>query len=592
MRTRSTKVAERSGRSRGPWLAIMLSLLAFATVLAAAVYVPGWLSRNAPTRAQPGTVSLEQARLERARSQAALVAAEDTRLLSQLRGMPWASPAYLDKEHGAAAAILTTRRAPYTLESLLLLGAAERIDASTVALINSVLVGPGAKLILDAPGTTLRLTSTPTGFTSLVGWKGSIELIGAPGRPLTLTSWDPATNRPDQQVADGRAYVRVAGSDLQTHFTAISHLGFWSGRTGGLAVTGSESAIGTGSITDTTVHANHYGFFSSDTNGLTIADSTFDGATADGILLHQGSTGTTIRTSTIRGNTGSGVVADRGASEVTLRHVTAERNGTDGIRFDGRPLAERPGAAGASLDGQRGFRVQDSAVRFNAGNGVLVWDADDTVVAGTGVVDNAEGIVVRGATKHAKISTNAVTSSAGAAIAVRDGATDVTVDRNTVASADTGVQVRSASADVQDNTITGARAHGVSFQGAAQGSAARGNTLAGSGPSGVDLARLDAGVAVSVVNNSEDQWQVTMSVSDRLRRLFLDRPLLALWASLLVLPIVASLLGQRRRRQRQPAHPYPDHPALAFDAAPIHATGESIPTVVRFGTSASPPASR
>lgn len=579
MHASTTTTARRSSRSRSPWPAIGLSVLAFAAVLTAAVYLPGWLARGPQTPpAQPGAASLEQVQLAQARSQAALVAAEDARLRAQLSAIPVIGPAYLDREHGVPTLILTARRTPYTLTSLLLEGAAQRIDATTFALTNSVLVGPGARLTLDAPGTTLRMTSTPTGFTSLVGWNGSIELTGAPGRPLTLTGWDPATSRPDQQVTDGRAYLRVAGSDLQTDFAALSHLGFWSGRTGGLAVTGSESAASTGSITNTAVRANHYGLFSSDSDGLTITNSAFDDATADGILLHKGSAGTTIRTSAARGNAGSGIVTDRGASAVTLRQVTAEGNGHDGIRFDGRPLADQPGPSGASLDGQRGFHVQDSTARFNRGNGVLVWDADDTVVAGMLVVTNAEGIVVRGAVNRARISANTVTSSAGTAIAVRDGATGVTVDHNTVASADTGVQVRAASAHVHDNTVIGARIHGMSFQGAAQGSAAHGNTLAGSGPSGVDLARLDTGVAVSVSNNSVDQWQVTMSMSDRLRRLFLDRPLLAVWTLLLVAPIVASLLSRRHRRHRRLAQPYPDHPASR------HATNESTPTVARFDT--------
>ncbi|MGH3872934.1 MAG: right-handed parallel beta-helix repeat-containing protein [Pseudonocardiaceae bacterium] len=572
---------------RGPWLAIALSLLAFAAVLAAAVYVPGWLVRNAPARsALPGMIDLGQAQLEQARSQATLVAAEDTRLLSQLRDIPWTSPAYRDETHGAPAVILTARSASYTLESLLQLGAARRVDASTIDVITPVVVGPGARLSLNAAGTTLRLTSTPTGFTSLVGWKGSLELTGAPGSPLTVISWDPATSGPDQQVTDGRAYLRVAGSDLQSHFVTFSHLGFWSGRTGGLAITGNESAAGTGSITDTTVHAGHYGLFSSDTRGLTIADSTFAGAAADGILLHQGSTGATIRTSVIRGNAGSGVVVDDGSAAVTMRHLTAEHNRGDGIRLDGRPLAERPGAAGASLDGQRGFRVEDSTVRSNAGNGVLVWDADETVVTNTGLVHNTEGIVVRGAVHRAQISANTVTFSDGAAIAVRDGATGVTVDHNTVAGADTGVQVRTATADVHANTVLAARRHGVSFQGGAQGSAAHDNTLAGNGPSGLDLARLDLGAAVSVSNNSADQWQVTMSVSDRLRKLFLDRPLLSVWALLLLVPIVASFLGRNRRRR--PAHPYPDHPVSAL----LPETGEPQPTMMRLDPSVSPPVTR
>lgn len=581
---RTTTTIKRSGR--GPRVAIGLSLLVSAAVLAAAFHIPSWLSRTSPVQPDPG-VALRQAQLDRARPQAALVAAEDTRLLAQLRRIPWKVWPYWDWAHPVPTLVLTARPDPYTLDSLLMLDAVRRIDVNTFELINSVLVGPGAQLSLNIPGTTLRMTSTPTGFTSLVGWKGAISITGAPGHPVTVTSWDPVTSSPDQQVTDGRAYLRVAGSSLHTHHAAFSELGFWSGRTGGLAITGSESSPGTGSITQTTVHADHYGLFSSDTQGLTIADSTFDHAAADGILFHEGSTGVTISTSTVRGNVGSGIVANRGASDVTLRTVTVERNGADGIRFDGRPLADRPGAAGASLDGQRGFGVHDSTVRFNAGNGVLIWDADDAAVTGTALINNFEGIVVRDAANRIQISANTISSTAGAAIAARDGATDVAVSHNTIVVADTGIQVRGARAEARDNTITAARLHGVSFQGAAHGSAAHGNTLAGSGPSALDLARLDAGAVVSVATNSVDQWEVTMSMRDRLSRLFGNHPLLAIWMPLL-LSIVASLLGRRRRRRGRPAHPYPDHPAALYSAAPIRVTGEAAPAVARSETSASP----
>jgi hypothetical protein len=535
-----------------------LSLLSFAGVLAAAVYLPGWLAQTPqpPPAAAPGS-GADQAQLDQARPQAALVTAEDTRLLAQLYAIPWNSPAYLDRTHGAATLVLTARPAAYTLDSLLLLGAARRIDASTVELTTSVLVAPGARLVLTAPGTTLRMTSTPAGFTALVGWKGAITIAGAPGQPLTVTSWDPAASGPDQQVRDGRAYIRVVGADLQTHFVTLSHLGFWSGRTGGLAITGSDAGPGTGWITDTTVHAGHYGLFSADTAKLTIINSTFEDAAADGILLYRGSQGGTIDTSTVRGNAGSGIVADRGSSAVTLRNVTAERNGEDGIRLDGRPLAERPSAAGVSLDGGRGFRVEDSSARFNAGNGVLIWDADDTVITGTAVSSNAEGIVVRGAATRNQLSGNIVAASAGAGIAVRDGATDIVVERNTIAAADTGVQVRDARVDVHDNSVTAARIHGVSFEGAVHGSAVRNNTLAGSGPSALDLNRLALGAAVGVSNNSDEQWQVPVGLNDRVQWLFGDHPLLALWSLLLLLPIIGSVLSRRHRRRARPPVPMP-----------------------------------
>jgi hypothetical protein len=554
-------------RSRAPRLAMGLSLLTFAGVLAAAVYLPSWLAQTPqpPPAAPPGS-GTGQAQLDQARSQSALVTAEDTRLLAQLYAIPWNSPAYLDRAHGAATLVLTARPAAYTLDSLLLLGAARRTDPSTVELTSSVLVAPGARLVLAAPGTTLRMTSTPAGFTSLVGWKGAITLAGAPGQPLTVTSWDPAGGGPDQQVRDGRAYIRVVGADLQSHFATLSHLGFWSGRTGGLAITGSDAGPGTGWITDTTVHAGHYGLFSADTVKLTITNSTFEGAAADGILLYRGSQGCTIETSTARGNAGSGIVADRGTSAVTLRNVAAERNGEDGIRLDGRALAERPSAAGVSLDGGRGFRLEDSSTRFNTGNGVLVWDADDTVITGTAVSSNAEGIVVRGAATRNQLIGNIVAASAGAGIAVRDGATGIVVERNTIAAADTGVQVRDARVDVLDNSVTAARIHGVSFEGAVHGSAVRNNSLAGSGPSALDLNRLALGAAVGVSNNSDEQWQVPVSLNDRVRWLFGDHPLLALWSLLLLLPIIGSVLSRRHRRRNRP--PVPVSPASEGSAAP------------------------
>jgi Right handed beta helix region len=566
MPTTFTSSGKRRGRS--PRLAIGLSLLVFAAVLAGALYLPGWLASTPPAPPVPPGIDAHQVQLAQARQQADLVVAEDNRVLTQLRGIPWNGWPYRDRAHGMPTMILTARPVPYTLDSLLILRAARRVDANTVDLINSVVIGPGARLVLHAPDITLRMISTPTGFTSLVAWKGPIEITGTPDHPVTLTSWDPASNSPDHRVTDGRAYVRVTGSTLRTDFAAFTHLGFWSGRTGGLAITGNDTALGGGSITHTTAHHNHYGLFGSDTHQLTVGDSTFGHAAADGILLHQRSTEATIYATTTHNNTGSGIVANRGASDVTLRNITAELNGADGVRFDGRPLADRPGAAGVSLDGQRGFRLYDSSIGSNTGNGVLIWDADDTTVTGTVVTNNADGIVVRDQAHRAQISANTIITSAEAAIAARDGATDITIDHNAIAGADTGIQLRAAQATVHDNTITAARSHGISIQGAAHGSTAHTNVLAGSGPSGLDLARLDTGAVVTTFNNSQDQWQVTKSFSDRLHQLFGNHPLLAIWTPLLLLSLAASLLTRRHRRRSRPAHPYPDYPTWSSSPDP------------------------
>ncbi len=57
--------------------------------------------------------------------------------------------------------------------------------------------------------------------------------------PFSITSWDESAAAPDTDEEDGRAYVRVRDGILMTSYADFSDLGYWSGRTGGLAVTGS-----------------------------------------------------------------------------------------------------------------------------------------------------------------------------------------------------------------------------------------------------------------------------------------------------------------------------------------------------------------
>jgi parallel beta-helix repeat protein len=568
------RIVDQPPSTHGPWKAILVSLLAFAAVMAAAAYLPNWL---APTRLpdSPAAAGLptDAAAMDTAQRQAVLVEGEDQRLLDQLPAMPWAVPAYVDRSHGGQTTVLTARPTPYDLASLVDLGAAKQVDRNTVDLITSVLIAPGARLVLDCPGTTFRLTSTPDGFVSLVGWKGSLVLAGQPGRPITVTSWDPATASADSRVEDGRAYVRVVGGDLHSSFAELSHLGFWSGRTGGLALTGGPLAPATGSIADTTVRAGYYGLFSTDTQRLLVSGSSFLDNAADGVLLHRGSKEPIVRATTAISNGGNGVAAGRGAATVTLQGVTAEHNGENGILLDGRALVDHPGPSGHSVVGHRGFRAENSRSRFNVRNGILAWDTEDMILARNLVEGNAEGIVVRGATTRGQIDNNTVTASAGAAVAVRGGS-EVVVQANTISGASYGIQVRNAQTEVLRNNVDGARLHAVSFQQRSHGSSAVLNTLAGSGPSALDLLRLDTAAKVEVFGNSEEHWQVNLGAGERLRRLVRDHPLLGMWATLLLIPVMGTMMARVRRSRQRDLQPYSavgDIPAALIHRAPAAA---------------------
>lgn len=571
-------------------LAMALSLLAGAGVVAAALAAPGLPAVSVADPA-PSVVTADPGEAAAASAQSELVELEDARLLAQLRAVPWNVGPYLDRENGTPALILTAGRGPYDLESLIALGAAIRVDAATVDLTTSVLVAPGAQLVLDAPGTTLRMTSSAAGFTTVVGWQGSLSLAGDPGRPLTVRSWDPAAAGADRTVGDGRAYLRVVDGELRTADAALLDLGFWSGRTGGLALTGNDGTPATGSISATLVRGGHYGLFSEDSENLTVDGSDFDDSAADGIRLHRGSTGVTITSSTARGNGGHGVVSGRGASAITVRSVVAEFNRGDGIRINGRPLAAEPGPAGLSLDGHAGFRVLESTSRSNLGTGILIWDADDVQVTGNAVTADAEGIVVRGAAEGVRVAGNIVTGSTGVGIAVRDGGTGVEVARNAIVGATTGVQARDAVVEVRDNRVRGAAVHGLSFQGAANGSSAMRNTLAGEGSSSIDVRRLDPGATIGLAGNADGEWQVVRTTRQRVADLLSSSPLLVLWALLFLAPVVATVFTRRRSR---PTTPYPartgspagrrPRPSRPHDPAPTMRSAESDTRVTVVGS--------
>ena len=267
---------------------------------------------------------------------------------------------------------------------------------------------PGAVLDIEAPGTTLRMASTPAGFTSIVGWRGAVTMAGAADKPLTITSWDPGAEGPDRVSRDGRAYIRDVGAALTLRFVRAGALGFWSGRTGGIALTGLQESAATGAISDTEISDNHYGLFTSDVNKLTVTATTFRRSELAGVLLHRGTANVVVERSTAEANGADGFVADRGSEAITLRQISAVGNAGDGIRFNGAPIAEDAGPAGASNVPHRDFRLENSVVRDNRDDGVQATDTDQLVIAGNQVIGHNDGIVVTGRSPGAQITGNTV----------------------------------------------------------------------------------------------------------------------------------------------------------------------------------------
>ncbi|QQS02083.1 MAG: right-handed parallel beta-helix repeat-containing protein [Austwickia sp.] len=185
-----------------------------------------------------------------AERESGLVAAEDRRL-TQVRSftaaMRWSKQPmtfpYDVVSGDRHTLVLTERAAPYTVADLLKLAPKgfARTEPGVYLLGQHVVVQPGATLHLGGQEpTTLRMASDAAGFASIVNDGGKLEMVGTAAAPLTVTSWDRTAKAVDTHTEDGRAYVRSDGGGVVADTVTLTSLGFWSGRTGGLAVLGGD----------------------------------------------------------------------------------------------------------------------------------------------------------------------------------------------------------------------------------------------------------------------------------------------------------------------------------------------------------------
>lgn len=546
---------DRSGRRT--WLAVVTAAVALAGVAGSVVLDP---PGPAPVVAAPAVVDVDPPDAADpvdagGDAQARIVTAEDDRVYAIVSSpsseAPYEVPAVAPSI--VPTVVLTPRERPYDLPALQRLGAAEPLGGGDWMLTRSVLVGRGAVLRIVAPGTTLRMASGTAGFTSIIAFKGGLMLGGAPGAPLAVTSWDPAAQAVDIALDDGRSYVRSVGGRMDLTHVQAADLGFWSGRTGGVAWTGSAGEPGTGSATATTVERSHYGLFTSKVEGLTINGGAVRDNATDGLLVHRESTGVTVRELEATGNGRHGVAVSAGTGRILLSGITADGNAGSGIRLDGAPLAASASAGGASTAPGSGFTVERSTVTGNGDTGILAAGTAGLVLRDNAVSGSPDGIVVRGAAVGPDVSGNTV-AAGDFGIAVRDGVTGARLTGNTVGASTVAVQVADADAALRRNTVSDAARYAVSLVGAVDGSAVEGNALGGRGPAAIDVNRVGLGSNVAITGNDERAWTVDRDDVAYWTSYVLDHPLILLWLLILLLPIAAQLRARHRRGERR--HPY------------------------------------
>lgn len=522
--------------------------------------------------------------------EAALVVAERGRLdlVRQVAStapsrMTWLDGPYRVPTTPAPTLVLPPRQAPYSLEELETLSptSVAAQDDGSVLISENIVALAGAALDLSADGNAVRLLSAPDRFVSVITLGGELTAHGAADAPLTVTSVDPASGSADTSTADGRAYVRVIGGTVDLQQTAFEHLGFWSGETGGLALTGTDTPAGsepaagdaaagddasdtpllsadelatltadstrpgavTGALTDVTVTGDAFGLFVSRATKLTMTGLRVHDSLVDGIVLNRSVTESTIESSESTGNAVDGIVVERSCSGIAMSGVSASQNGRNGISVDARPLALGPSASGSPAAQYGSLQLQGGTIADNAGYGIRVDGGNDIAIGDSVVTGGVVGIALDHGSSGVELATNRFEGQSRQAISVAGGVQS-TIHGNRIESVDTGVRVEDAAAVVEDNEFAHITNHAVTLAGKATGVRVTGNTVAGNGAAPFH----DAAAGGYFAGNDVDGWEQRVTPTSVVRTI--AQPLTIVWVALGVLLLFTMVAGYRHHHGR------------------------------------------
>jgi Right handed beta helix region len=503
-----------------------------------------------PVRAGDPPASLQVADSSR---MAALVAGEDNRLRVLVHhAATLITPVVVPVRGGVSTLVLPARPSTYTLADLQKAHAVVAFKGGGYALVDSVLVASGATLRLGDSGlSTLLMESSGSMFTSLVTWGGTLTLAGAgPQAPLTITGWDQVTNRPVTDSRYGRPYIRAVGGRLDLRYVRGSSLGFWSGRTGGVAWTGVSRRPSTGSAVSSTFTGDTYGAFVSRGDHVQFSDDLFEGNELDGLRLHRNAVGSTVTASAAARNGGNGFVVGRGATGNVLRGDLSTHNQGNGFLLDGQPLVSGASPSGDRTVASSGTAVEGSDAEANRRAGIIVEGGVGTVVSGNIVCGPVTGIAVRVGATGTVVANNEVRCGGRVALSVGPAVTGTAVAGNTLSRARIGLLIRnSPGVRIMDNNFNGISLFGISVRGSSPGVVGDGNVISGLGFQPVDT--RGGAPAPQMTNSNLQDWhhRSDLSVTGYLRY----HPILTTWLAITSLVVVCWLVIQRVRR---PARPY------------------------------------
>ena len=403
-------------------------------------------------------------------------------------------------------------------------------------------VGPGATLNVTRSSTpALYLRSTPTGYVHVTVVEGALDLAGTAAAPLTIASIDPSTYVSDSDTADGRAYISTEGGTMNLHHVHVSDLGYLTGVSSGVAWIPYAGTSPTGGATSSSFTGNYFGAYASNTRSFVASDDVFSGNVLYGLDLHDRTNDARITTSKAEHNGSHGFSLNRGCVGDQFTDVTSSSNGGAGFPINSNHTQGGQVAIPSSETSLTGVTAVG-----NLGAGVLVHGGHGNSVTGSTFRRNQAGVLVVGAATDAIVEHDVVTNSKGPAIEVAAGSTNATIESNRIDGATTGISSNEATpTTIAHNEVTGIVGTGIKLVGTQGELHLNDNRISGTGAAPIFL---NAEPLTSFQGTTVVRWSVPGP--NRWIRPFE----LALWALILIPPVLFFARGRRRKRSKLAAH--------------------------------------
>jgi Right handed beta helix region len=486
--------------------------------------------------------------------EAALVTEEDNRIRTLFHAAVHINrPEVVPARSSLPTLVLTPRRSPYRAVDLVRYGALVRLPHRADLLLYDVFVAPRATLLLGSPRLrALYLDSSGDGFASVVTWGGHLDFRGTSRRPFTIMGWDRVAKAPAADRGNGRSYIRAIGGSLSLTDARVSALGFWSGRTGGVAWTGLRNQPSTGGATSSTFTSSTYGAFVMRGKDVRFADDLFEFNQLDGVHIHRYSVGSSVISSSLVRNGLNGLMVDRATQLTLAQGDVSVRNRRNGYFVDGRPLVAGASASGNSVAPGSGATIEGSVATHNGRAGILVEGGVSTVIKANQVCAPITGISIKYGAANSVLTGNYVSCSPQSGLSLGPRASNSVASGNTIVGSRIGMLIRNVGQlRIDNNLVARTRIFGISVRGLSSRVSGVGNTIAGTGFRPVDT-RAQARVP-TLYGTDTSGWahHAKLTFFSYLR----FHPLAALWLSIVLLFVIGFLWSRRRRL---PPHPYPE----------------------------------